>query len=164
MQALDVRTRPLPPKGSIYAELTDLGGYVQRTWPALRPPIVLEWTEVPVVAIDDSCGPWLYGPIEQDLVHGSHGVTVVPRRRLTQLKEIAALGVPFQRLAIAHELDVEGPVRQLLPELGAGPRACTDELAQALIGGVPEHPGVVRAVRALDGWLAVRRRQLPQGS
>jgi hypothetical protein len=66
------------------------------------------------------------------------------------LKQIADLGVPFQRLAIVHEVNREGPVRQLLPALRDGPETCTDEVARALNGGVPEHPGVVRAVQALD--------------
>jgi hypothetical protein len=60
------------------------------------------------------------------------------------------LGVPFQRLAIAHELDPQGPVRELLPALRNGPKTCTDEVARTLVGGVPEHPGVTRAVQALD--------------
>jgi hypothetical protein len=66
------------------------------------------------------------------------------------LKQIAALDVPFQRLAIAHELNPEGPVRHLLPELKTRPLIVTDELARALVGGIPEHPGVIRAVQALD--------------
>jgi hypothetical protein len=66
------------------------------------------------------------------------------------LKQIAGLDVPFQRLAIAHELNPEGPVRDLLPALKTGPLNLTDEVARALVGAVPEHPGVVRAVRALD--------------
>jgi hypothetical protein len=66
------------------------------------------------------------------------------------LKRIAELDVPFQRLAIAHELNPEGLVRRLLPALRDGPKTCTDEVARALVGGVPEYPGVSRAIQALD--------------
>jgi hypothetical protein len=83
-------------------------------------------------------------------MRGPRGRTVIPRRQRARLKQIAELGVPFQRLAIAHELNPEGPVRHLLPELKTGPLLLTDEVASALVGAVPEHPGVVRAVQALD--------------
>ena len=103
-----------------HPELGELCVQIEKEWPELMPPIVLEWTESPVVAIDDSGVPWIYGPVERDPLKGSAGRTVIPRRQLARLKRIAKLGIPFQQLAIAHELDPDGPVQQLLPQLQAG--------------------------------------------
>jgi hypothetical protein len=36
---------------------------------------------------------------------------MIPRQQRKRLKSIAELGIPFQRLAIAHELDPDGPVQ-----------------------------------------------------
>jgi hypothetical protein len=83
-------------------------------------------------------------------MRGSRGRSVVPRKQFTELKRIAELGVPFQRLAIAHELDPDGPVQELLPALKMGARTCTDDVARRLVGGVPAHPDVARTVRVLD--------------
>jgi hypothetical protein len=110
----------------------------------------LAWTETPLVSIDRSGVPWLIGPAEHDPLQSARGRTVIPPKQRAQLKRIAKLGVPFQRLAIAHELDPEGPVRQLLPALRTQPQPCTNELARALVGEVPAPPGVTRAVTVLD--------------
>jgi hypothetical protein len=146
MRSLELLHRPEEPHPGLDA----LGIHIKEQWPELHAPVVLEWTESPLVAIDNSGVPWIYGPAERDPLQGSGGRSVVPHQQLTRLKRIAKLGIPFQRLAIAHELDPDGPVQQLLPQLQAGPRTCTDELAQALVGEMPTHPGVTRAVRILD--------------
>jgi hypothetical protein len=98
-------------------ELAGLSQQVEASWPDLPPPLVLEWTETPLIAVDRSSVPWVIAPAERDPVRDSRGHTVVPRRQRIKLKRIAELGVPFQRLAIAHELDPDGPVKHLLPEL-----------------------------------------------
>jgi hypothetical protein len=110
----------------------------------------LAWTETPLVSIDRSGVTWVIGPAEHDPLRSAAGRTVIPRKQRTKLKRIAKLGIPFQRLAIAHELDPEGPVRHLLPALRTQPQPCTNEFARALVGEVPAHPGVTRAVMVLD--------------
>jgi hypothetical protein len=94
-------------------------------------------------------------------MRGSRGRTVVPRGQRARLKRIAELGVPFQRLAIAHELDPKGPIRQLLPALRDGPKTCTDEVARILVGAVPAHPGLNRAVRVLDSAIGSATSAIP---
>ncbi len=133
-----------------HRELAELSVQIGERWPSLLPPLQLEWTETPLVSRDRSGVPWVIAPVERDPLRGPKGRTVLPRRQRARLKRIAELDIPFQRLAIAHELNPEGPVRQLLPALRDGPKKCTDEVARALVGGVPEHPGVKRAVQALD--------------
>jgi hypothetical protein len=103
-----------------------------------------------LVSIDRSGVPWVIGPAEHDPLRTAGGRTVIPHKQRAQLKRIAKLSVPFQRLAIAHELDARGPVRQLLPALRTQPQPCTNELARVLVGEVPAHPGVTRAVTVLD--------------
>jgi hypothetical protein len=131
-------------------ELTQLSAEIEHRWSSLPHPLPLEWTETPLVSIDRSGVPWVIGPAERDPLRSARGRTVIPHKERTSLKRIAELGVPFQRLAIAHELDPQGQVRQLLPTLRSGPRPCTDELAKALVGPLPAHPGVTRAVRVFD--------------
>ena len=131
-------------------ELAELSVQINQMWPSLPKPLPLAWTETPLVSIDHSGVPWVIGPAEHDPLRSARGRTVIPHKQRAQLKRIAKLGVPFQRLAIAHELDPEGPVRQLLPALRTQPQTCTNELARALVGEVPAHPGVTRAVMVLD--------------
>jgi hypothetical protein len=150
MRGLELLSQSHPPEVPTRSELTELSVQIKYKWPSLRDPLLLEWTETPLVSLDRSGVPWVIGPAEQDPLRSSRGRTVVPRRQRVRLKRIAELGIPFQRLAIAHELDREGPVKQLLPVLHAGPATCTDEIAHRLVGDVPAHPGVGRAVRVLD--------------
>jgi hypothetical protein len=150
MSGLDLLT-PLPSsKLQADPELAELSVQINQMWPSLTKPRLLDWTEASLVSVDRSGVPWIIGPVEHDPLRSTRGRTVIPHRQRAQLKRIAKLGVPFQRLAIAHELDPEGPLRHLLPELNQGPRTCTDADARTLVGDVPPHPGVVRAVQALD--------------
>jgi hypothetical protein len=131
-------------------ELAQLSVQINQNWPSLPTPLFLEWAETPLVAVDRMGVPCVITPTERDPLRDRQGRTVLPRRQRARLNQIAKLDIPFQRLAIAHELNPEGPVRQLLPALRDGPKTCTDEVARALVGDVPQHPGVVRAVQALD--------------
>jgi hypothetical protein len=150
MRGLELLSQSQSPDAGSQPELAGLSRQVEARWPDLPPPHVLEWTEVPLLAVDRSGAPWVIGPTERDPVRDSRGHAVVPRRQRARLKRIAELGIPFQRLAIAHELDPAGPVKHLLPELREGPRPCTDEVARKLVGGVPAHPATSRAIRALE--------------
>jgi hypothetical protein len=78
---------------------------------------------------------------------------VLPRRQRRELRRIASAGPRFDAVAIAHELDADGPAGVLLPLLADGPRTCTDAVAQELVGPVPVHRGVARAVATLDAVL-----------
>jgi hypothetical protein len=148
----DPRTEP---------ELAALGAKIKERWPGLPEPLWLEWTETPLVSIDRRAAPWVIGPAERDPMRDSRGRTVVPRGQRARLKRIAELGVPFQRLAIAHELDPKGPIRHLLPALRDGPKTCTDEVARVLVGAVPAHPGLNRAVRVLDSAIGSATSAVP---
>jgi hypothetical protein len=150
MRGLELLSPSHPPEVRTHSALTALSAQIEQRWPSLPNPLWLEWSEAPLVSVDRSGVPWIIGPVERDPVRGARGCTVLPRRQRARLKRIAELGVPFQRLAIAHELDSEGPVKKLLPELREGPRPCSDAVARQLVGGVPAHPGVSRAIRTLE--------------
>ena len=150
MRGLDLLTPSPLPKRQADPELAELSVQINQMWPSLPEPLPLAWTETPLVSIDRSGIPWIIAPAEHDPLRTAGGRTVIPHKQRAQLKRIAKLGIPFQRLAIAHELDPEGPVRQLLPALRTQPQPCTNELARALVGEVPAHPGVTRAVTVLD--------------
>jgi hypothetical protein len=150
MRGLELLSPSHPEEVQTRSELTRLSVQIKERWPSLPHPLSLEWTETPLVSTDSSGVPWVIGPAERDPMRGSRERTVVPRKQRSRLKQIAKLGVPFQRLAIAHELNPEGLVSHLLPDLKTEPLVVTDAVARALVGAVPEHPGVVQAVQALD--------------
>jgi hypothetical protein len=141
--------------------LAELAADLHRMWPELPKPLALHWTDVPVLALDRG-RPWLYGPIERDPL-ARNGRTVVPRAQLRQLARLAARGLPIQRLALAHELDPGGPVGDLMSLLDGNPRTCTDEVARELVGPLPAHPGVVRAVRLVDALVGGTVRAAADG-
>jgi hypothetical protein len=122
---------------------------LRRGWPQLPEPLVLPWSELPVMALDGDT-PWLYGPIERDPLTTARGHAVLPRREIRRLRKLVSLNLPFQRLAFAHELDPAGAACDLLPILRDGPRTCTDAVARALVGPQPVHPGLRRIAGVLD--------------
>lgn len=123
-------------------------------FPQLPSPLVLPFSELPVLGLDDET-PWLYGPMERDPLAVNSRVAI-PRRELRRLRTATGWGVPFQRVAFAHELDPAGGVRDLVPELVNGPRTCTDEVAWAVVGPQPVHPAVRGTARALDAVIGRR--------
>jgi hypothetical protein len=150
MRGLDLLTRSHSSKLLADPELAELSVQINQMWPSLPEPLPLAWTETPLISVDRSGVPWVIGPAEHDPLQSTRGRTVIPHKQRAQLKRIAKLGIPFQRLAIAHELDPQGSVRQLLPALRTQPQTCTQEVARVLVGDVPAHPGVTRAVTVLD--------------
>jgi hypothetical protein len=118
-------------------------------WPPLPDPLTIEWSDGMMLALDGQA-PWIFGPAKRDPLRLPSGVTVIPRPARSRLRRIARSRVQFQRMAIAYQLDPAGPVQQLIPALQTGPRLCGDEVARNLVGEVPPHPWVARAVQALD--------------
>lgn len=123
-------------------------------YPALAEPLLLPWSELPVLGLDREGAPWLYGPAERDPFAAPDGRTAVPGPERRRLRALAAFGVPFQRISIAHELYPSGVVGPLLPELRKGPRTCTDAVARAVVGPAPPHPAVRGTARVLDALLS----------
>lgn len=148
MHALDLRGDVAAAEYPALADLELLEGGIRVELPDLPRPIVLAWSDEPVLALDRG-DPWLYGPVERDPM-ARDGGTVLPRRQRRTLAALAERGVPFQRLGIAHQLDPDGAVSTLLPVLRHGPRLCTDAVARAVAGPVPPHPGTARALRTID--------------
>ncbi|HEX8520382.1 MAG TPA: hypothetical protein VF667_12380 [Pseudonocardia sp.] len=144
MSTLDVRDDL-----EVREEFTRLVADLDRRWPELPRSVVLPYSPLPVV-LENRGTPWLYGPAWRDPLLGEDGPGFVPRRVRSELRRMVAADLPFDDVAVAHELDPEGPVRALRPLLADGPRTCTDEVARALVGPVPDHSGVARAVGILD--------------
>jgi hypothetical protein len=107
-------------------------------WPQLPAPVRRAWSDRPVL-VQDRGVPWVFGPVDRPVV--------MPGRVIRRLKEIAAFGLPFQRLAIAHELDPDGPAAGLL---ASGSRLLTAQEARALVGPPRAHPALRWAARLLD--------------
>ena len=116
----------------------------------LQQPIVMTWSETATAALDRRDRAWVFGPAERDPLRDHRGRVPVPRAARARLQELAASGLPFQRVALAHELDPAGPVRELLPALRNGSLVCSEATARRLVGPPPPHPGVSRAARVLD--------------
>jgi hypothetical protein len=151
------------PETWMHPDLVELDLQISQAWPDRNPARVLEWTEDPLVALDNCDVPWFIGPAERDPLRDERGRLVLPRKQRTQLKRIAKLSLPFQRVAIAHELDPEGPVQKLLPALSSGSQLCSDEDARALVGRIPANPGLTRALQALDSAVRVATSTVPSG-
>jgi hypothetical protein len=132
-----------------WEDLTPLATSLERQWPDLPVPIARHWSDHPVVSLDGGT-PWLHGPLERDPLMGHSGPIVLPRRPRRQLRKMAAAGLRFPALVIAHELDPTGPVRSLLALLQDGPRTCTDDVARKLVSPIPAHPGATRAAALFD--------------
>jgi hypothetical protein len=115
----------------------------------LRRPAVVEWPGQPMIGLHRGI-PWWVGAADDDPLRDHRGRLPVPREARVRLAELAAHDLPFQRIAVAHELDPAGPVRELLPDLRRGPRPCPAETARLLVGPPPPHPGVRRAARVLE--------------
>jgi hypothetical protein len=156
MKTLDVR-HDLAIDAVTRDELARLTADLERRFPELPPPIVLPWSDQQAVALDRG-RPWMYGPATTDPLMGERGPAVLPRPQRRQLARIAATGARFDAIGVAHELDPEGPATSLLSLLDDGPRTCSEAVARELVGPVPAHPGVTRAVGALA---ALVRRDLP---
>lgn len=152
MLTLDVRNDPAAAGNNLPPGLDELGAALRQRLPDLPAPLLLHWSEDPVLTLDRG-RPWIYGPIERDPMARAER-TVVPRAALRRLSSLAERGLPqLQRLAIAHELDPTGPVNALLPLLRYGARRCTDGVARAVAGPVPPLPGTARVLGAVDGLL-----------
>jgi hypothetical protein len=117
--------------------------------PRYPPPWVAPWIDAPLVGLDHGRA-WLLTPAERDPVRTADGRHVIPARPLRELRQVAAKGARFHHIAIAHELDHEGPVRQRLPALAEGPRTCGDQVARQFVGSVPGHPGVARLAAIME--------------
>ena len=148
MQTLDIR-RASAIDASSRNDIELVIAELERQFPQLPPPVVLPWSDQPVVALDRG-QPWLLSPARSDPVMGDRGPAVLPRRQRRQLERIAASGGRFDAIAVAHELDPSGPAGCLVDLLRHGPRTCSDEVARELVGPVPPHPGLARAVGMLE--------------
>ena len=135
------------------ADLAQIGAELARQHPVLPPPITVPWPEAPMLALDRGGVPWVYGPAERDPLRDRRGRVAVPRRQRAHLRGLAARGVPFHRIAIAHEVRQVSAVRNIMPELKDGPLACDDATARLLVGPQPVHPGVARGTRVLSTLL-----------
>ena len=149
MRGLQARTTAQYIDRSSRDALADLAEHIGFLWPALPAPLVLGWSDDLRLVLDGEI-PWIFGPVERDPLRGQRGTTVLPSGARKRLKEIAKSGVTFQRVAIAHELDPDGPVRPLLPTLRSRPLACPDDLARKLVGPVPMHPRIARVLQVLN--------------
>lgn len=161
MHALDVRNDPATLEHCSLDGLGDLAADLHQAWPELPQPLLLHWSDHPILAVDGD-RPWLYGPIERDPT-ARRGRVVVPRAQRKLLRAFALAGFPAQRIASAHELDPHGPVADLLPRLQHSPRTCTDAVARAVVGPVPPHPAVARAARVLDSIVRSAGRVVTDG-
>jgi hypothetical protein len=148
VQALDIRhdqTLDAGTRADIERVIADL----ELQFPQLPPPVVLPWSDHAVVALDRG-QPWLLSPARSDPVMGVRGPAVLPRRQRRQLQRMVTAGARFDEVAVAHELDPDGLPESLVDLLRDGPRACSNEVARELVGPVPPHPGLVRAMGMLD--------------
>lgn len=160
MQTLDLRRDPQLARSDTVRELADLAADLRIRCPELPAPLLASWSDDPVAVLDGG-RPWVITSVKRDpQSRGGRSVLPGPQRR--ELKRLATLNLPIQRMVVAHECDPSGPAAELLPLLRECPRTCTDEVARALVGPVPPHPGVVRAARWMDAMVGGARRAIAE--
>jgi hypothetical protein len=103
---------------------------------------------------------WMLSPLSCDPLTDPGGRYVVPPSALDDLRRIAAAGIEFHAMAVAHEIDPNGPVRQLVPQLRDGPRSCPPQLARVLVGAVPADPRADRLARSMGRALTAVARPM----
>ena len=92
---------------------------------------------------------WMLSPLSCDPLTGPGGRYVLPPSAVADLRRIAAAGIEFHAMVVAHEIDPNGPARQLVPQLRDGPRSCPPDLARALVGPVPAEPRAAQLARSI---------------
>jgi hypothetical protein len=107
------------------------------------------WSDEPMLLLDDGV-PYMITPEERDPVRRSEGRHTIPARQITLLRDHAEAGARFDRIALVHELDPFGPVADLLPVLRRGPVTCSQQVAEAVVSPIPDHPVVARVARVVD--------------
>ena len=93
----------------------------------------------------------MLSPLKCDPLTGPGGRYVLPPSAVADLRRIAAAGIEFHTMVVGHEIDLNGPARQLVPQLRDGPRSCPPDLARALVGPVPADPRAAQLARSM-GW------------
>jgi hypothetical protein len=122
-----------------------------------HPAVIEEWIQRPVLRLVGA-SPCLIVDIK-DCPHRTYsGRHVIPAQPRAALRRLAQLGVDFPKLAVLHELDPGAAVQQVLPMLREGPVTCSSEVARAVVGPLPEHPGLRRTADTLDAVLLRGRR------
>lgn len=101
---------------------------------------------------------WLLSPLRCDPLTGPGGQYVLPPSAVADLRRIAAVDIEFHTMVVGHEIDLNGPARQLVPQLRDGPRSCPPHLARALVGPVPPDPRAARLARSMGRAIAAVAR------
>jgi hypothetical protein len=104
---------------------------------------------------------WLLSPLRCDPLTGPGGRYVLPPSAVADLRRIAAAGIEFHTMVVGHEIDRNGPARQLIPQLRDGPKSCLPDLARALVGPVPADPQAAQLARCMGRAITAVTRRVP---
>lgn len=125
--------------------------------PFLGQPTIARWSEEPLV-FADKAGLWLLAPADRDPLRLAKGGLPIPAGPFRDLCRIAATGVHFDRIAIAHEVPATPEARALAKDIPASGIACTDEVASRLLGDAPAPAGTRQLATRLDRLAALAAR------
>lgn len=104
--------------------------------PALPNPLVASWEEQPRLVLDRGM-PWMVTPLENDPYRTGGGGYPFPAQVSAQLERISAGGARFHRIAIAHELDPNGPVAEMIKQIPPAGLVITAKTATECLGKTP---------------------------
>lgn len=104
---------------------------------------------------------WLLSPLRCDPLTRPGGRYVLPPSAVADLRRIAAAGIEFHTMVVGHEIDLNGPARQLIPQLRDGPKSCLPDLARALVGPVPADPRAAQLARCMGRAITAVTRPVP---
>jgi hypothetical protein len=118
-----------------------------------HPPVREQWSDLPVLRLVGDT-PCLTVPAPIDPLRSRRGKHTVPAGARAELRSIRRQGRDFPVLAVLHELERTGPVNGVLAMLREGPVTCSEQVARAVAGEVPEYPGGQRVAAVLDRIVA----------
>ena len=110
---------------------------------------VAPWNPEPLLLLEKGL-PWILLPYDKDPLRTHDGGYPFPRRIKSDLQDLAARGVDFDALAIAHELDPKGPVAPLIPKIPPAGLLCSPETTKTLIGNTPATKASKRMAATLN--------------
>lgn len=146
-------TRPLAPVEHDAALAID--AKIRAISPTLQPAHVALWNDQPTVVRDrKTTAPWLLTPFEHDPYRTKDGGYPLPAEVRRELDALGKAHLPFDTIAVAHELDESPHVTAMLAKAGPSGVQVTPRQASLVLGRLPAPAGLQRKARGVDALVA----------
>lgn len=143
-------TTSSPKPDKLWSELAgSRDAVLRRRAPGLPAYQVAPWNPEPLLVMGKGL-PWIVMPYDKDPLRTRDGGYPFPGHVKHDLQALAARGVDFDTLAIAHEIDPHGPVKPLLQKIPPEGLICDEATTKTLVGETPATEASKRMAGALN--------------